>query len=67
MPREHMLLIGSAPKPIAEYLKVAQRVQPLHGAFDYNVTGQAVITRHASWNGRPLTALHPTLPVPSLV
>jgi hypothetical protein len=44
----------------------AHNIQPTHHP-DYEATGSAVINRSLASDARPMTALHATLPVPSLV
>jgi rare lipoprotein A len=66
MPHGHYRYWGltSAPMPPHGF-READNSQPLHP--DYEATGSAVLSRGLATDARPMTALHATLPVPSLV
>jgi hypothetical protein len=63
---------GSTPGPVdyaplnQPYVMNGRSFLPRHQT-DYDATGVAVVSQHADLGGQRLTALHATLPVPSLI
>jgi hypothetical protein len=63
----HRERLGLATAPVPPLPVYGQRlVVPIHQPA-YDVSGSALVSRDAALEARSLSALHPTLPVPSLV